>query len=408
MNKFEQALRILGIEEKAGPEGARRAYEAIIAQHGATMAPDVRKRVDAAWGLLRRGEVWARAFELQRQQNGLKPPVGPGGAEEEPKPRGGGRRVGGPTRPSERAQAATEPTPERSGLPAAAASPFPPVAAEPLQKLADRHKGVIDPQRLASAVAGAAKGALTQYISALIADGQIQAAGDAMLTTLDIMSKDHKLTWIDNRYFATMTLKMMSVNPAEIGLRVMQSHQQWREKTTDSRGKTDPTTAMRMHWIKDLASVGSELPIGFRDVCIQAALEGDSNRARQRAQSWAARRLAEAAAVRTLIEDKAPAIAQVLASELPAGKRRRKSGGKALSLGSLSMPTLPTLSLNRLNEMSIEEVAEEWEARKAGLAKAGIGLVVLLLVVTIVLSLDTEPMSKELTDAQTWVCDYAG
>lgn len=417
MNKFEQALRILGIDEKAGPEGAKRAYETIITQHGSTMAPDVRKRVEAAWGLLRRGEVWARAFELQRQQNGLKPPVGPDGAAA-PRPRGGSRVTGG-TRPSDRVKVATgrstnaEQPDGGAAAPAASSSALPEDVRTSLTSLAERHADVIDIGRLGVAVSTAKRGGITQYISGLVANGHTQAAGDSLLTVLDIMTSNGEYRWVDSRHFATLTLKMMSANPeefdqvADLGLRIMRDHQKWKEKREDNRGKTDAATSMRQRWIKDLATVGAELPQGFRELCIQAALEGDANRAKQRAQTWAGRRRGEAGQVRALIEDKAPAIAQVLASELPKGRR---GGGEPISLdlSKLSMPTLPKLSLNALNEMSIEEVAEEWERRKKGLAK-GLGIFLgLLLVVTIILSIDTEPIPKELVEAQKWVCDYSG
>ena len=240
MLSFEDALRALGIDQTAGPKGAKEAYEAMS---GPGLSPSIRKRLDAAYDLLQDPRVWS----------------------------GGGA-------PLEVGASAG-----KGGEDFATVRTTPDVAAA-LERFGRDHGAVLDVGDLAAVLDAGAPDGASGLIRPLLQKGEIAAGAEVLRMLLSLMSRFKAVDWLKPRSAVRLVLTAYGSDAdgahTETITRAVNALEDWKNAVGEARFGYEGAAARGLKWAKELGALPPGIHKTVRLALAQAAARGDLNRAR--------------------------------------------------------------------------------------------------------------------------------
>ena len=266
MLSFEEALKALGIEQDAGPKGAKEAYESLM---GPGLSPKLERRLNEAFDMLKNPRVWA---------GGGSATVGVGAAVEA----------------EARLFATVRSTPE---------------VAAALERLGSEHPEVIDIGDLAAALdAGAVDGA-SGLIRALLQKGHVAAGADTLRVLFGLIATFKTVEWLKARTAVRLLLVAYGCDTecqhSQLIGRALSALQQWKAAVGDARFGYEGVAARGLTWATELNKMSPDVHKTIRLAVAQAASRGDLSRARIDVERFARKDPSAAAASKQLLDRRA-------------------------------------------------------------------------------------------------------
>ena len=390
---FDEALLILGIPRTAGPDGAKKAYLALLSKHGPEPPPDLWGPVSAAYDLLKRQDAWGDAATPQAARAAVRAPPGHDKTGGTPPRRRRPIEVAAPPR---REAPAPLPAPAVADddEAAEAAAPSPPQRQPGADKPAARRLAAYLSKRHAPQQGRKAREAgprsreqedVVAAVARLERTFKPLVVADALLDALDEPGDDRTIALL--RELARREELLAAAGVASAMLELMTGHSQRRylaprsavrlllmvqlasehdhraaagsrallralERWLDGHGDAGPTldvaTESRWRWARTLASLPEEMPGPVRYALLRAADRGDLGHAREEVAAWVAQvPNEEAIRARLHLTRHAPELVRSLAGVLPEPTRRRFQAVEAADLRELRFPRwiLPVAAL---------------------------------------------------------------
>ncbi|MGM0574395.1 MAG: hypothetical protein ACQEXJ_01500 [Myxococcota bacterium] len=330
---FDRALRVLGVDGDAGPREAKRAYLLLLQRYGPEPAPEIRRKLTAAWETLRDPESWTqrpRRRVVRGRVQGAPPVddrvdvsvVAPLPRRSEPV--WSDRSGSAPETPPAAPRGARRPTssPPRA-RPADAAREL----EAALGRLASVHD-TIDADALHSAIVDGSPEEVAQILQHLAFRGRVAAARDTTVTLLRLMSGHPERRWLEPRAVLRLALKLQEHGSDHDGALpaardVLAALAKWRSRLGPDRVVLEPATADRLRWCRDLASLPVDFPADLRTAIARAVGRGTPAVAGPALRDWATRHKRRARTIRRLLEDHAPSLVPLYGHHLDVPATRR-------------------------------------------------------------------------------------